>query len=70
MSGISLEGRHSLATSNRNMRLILLASNTRTTINVANNLEDGIYEGDLSEISRFNYLSDLIQTHHGELMEV
>jgi hypothetical protein len=57
MTTIIHEGEHSLATAKRNILFHLLNSNIRTLINIGNNLEDNYYEGDLSKIDRFQYLS-------------
>lgn len=47
------ESQHSLATTSRNIMTQQLLNNIRTLINIANNLEDNFYSGDLSKINRF-----------------
>lgn len=55
------EGDHSMHTEMRYIGYILLATNIRSLINIANDIEGNQYYGSkLFQVNRFNYLSKLI----------
>ena len=61
---------YTLTSQERAIQSIQLASNIRSFVNIANNLEGNLYEGDhLEKINRFNYLNRLIQQQASQLKE-
>lgn len=65
---ITTEYKHSFFAHIRSAKLVLIASNLRSLVNVANNYEPNSYEGEgLIKVNRFAYLNRLIQTQADSL---
>ncbi len=61
ISEVDQNNLYSLSCESRTIQLVQIASNIRSLIDIANDIEFDRYEnGALQSIDRFNYLSDLI----------
>ena len=62
LDDFSQENEHNLKSEERRLKVVQLASNVRSYINVANGLEFDRYDGiSIESIDRYEYLSRLIQ---------
>lgn len=65
------EFKHNFYSQIRTIKLIFIASNLRSMVNVANNQEPNAYEGEgLVKVDRFSYLNRLIQTQADSLQQI
>ncbi|TNV87624.1 hypothetical protein FGO68_gene4076 [Halteria grandinella] len=63
------EGQHSIQIKNRTVSYVQSGYNSRTLINLANTLEQSIYQGELARMNRSSYLFELINNQVEKLKE-
>ena len=71
ISMLSMQNDINLMSEERTLKIVQLASNVRSYINLANNLEFERYDGiALNPIDRFEYLSNVIQSQALDLLRI